>query len=128
MHSPTRLFIHLLTPSLRYTLTIVVNQYLSNFAYWNGVKSCSVESIEGNSSYQLGEYFAEKILMVHDPVFRVGYEGDIGVTLLPLLGTHSLACLIACLLTYSLTQAYSSSSTVCCTSVVVVIVFIALRS
>ena len=96
------------------------------------MKSCSVESIESNSSFQIGEYFAEKILMVHDPVFRVGYEGDIGVTLLPLIGTHSLTCLIAYLLThlftYSLVQAYSSSSTVCCTSVVVVIEFSALRS
>ena len=66
------------------------------------MKSCSVESIESNSSFQLGDYFAEKILMVHDPVFRVGYEGDIGVTLLPLLGTHSLTCLLAYLLSYLL--------------------------
>ncbi len=94
----THLLTHSLTHSLawRYTLTLIVEEYSSNFVYWNGITSCSVESIESNTSFQLGEYFTEKILMVHKPVFRVGYQGDIGVVLLPLLGAY--------LLTYSLTH------------------------
>ena len=67
--------------------------------YWNGVTSCDVESIESDTPFQIGEYFTEKIIMVHKPVFRIGYQGDIVVIVLPLLGTY----IVTDKLTYSLT-------------------------
>ena len=66
--------------------------------------------------------------MVHKPVFRVGYQGDIGVALLPLLGAYLLTHSLTYSLTHLLTQACSSLYTVCYTSAAVVIVFIVSRS
>ena len=49
-----------------YILTLEVIQNHDNFNFFNGIKSCSVQTIENNISLKAGDLFYEKIIMIHD--------------------------------------------------------------
>lgn len=51
-----------------YTLKLIVNKYDSFFSFYRGISSCEIESIESNKSLAIGDYFHEKIVLVHVPL------------------------------------------------------------
>ena len=60
-----------------YTVTIEVAQYDAYFKYWRGVLSCSIETIERNTSLTLTEKFHEDFILIHYPsseITVIGYD------------------------------------------------------
>lgn len=57
-----------LTYLIGYTVRINVEKYDSNFKYWRGVTSCSIESIESDTPMTNGQNFHERIIMTYTPL------------------------------------------------------------
>lgn len=51
-------------------ITIHIEEYSSNFKYWRGAKSCEIKAYESNTTMVAGDYFSQKITLVHPPVMQ----------------------------------------------------------